>query len=327
MKKRTSVLLGVTGLLLVAFLLGPRPVANVPPPPSALPDDLDAYLATSEARFDDLRPGVEKSIIWADSSKTRTPLAVVYLHGFSATREEVRPLPDTVAARLGANLFYTRLAGHGRSGDALAETTAADWLADGYEALAIGQRLGERVVLIGTSTGGTLATWLAAQPEAKNLLALVLISPNYGPKDPKASLLLWPWGVQLAKLMAGSHRAWTPHNAEQAHYWTTRYRIDALVSMMSLVDLVDQIDLSAIETPLLIVYSPNDQVVNPAYIEAQFPVFGTSVKHRIAIDSAGDPSNHVLAGAILSPATTQPLADSILAFLHPMWPVSPPDAH
>ncbi len=60
--------------------------------PVVLPEDLDGYLAPSEARLNDLRPGVEKTIVWADSSKGKTPVAFVYLYGFSATRQETPPL-------------------------------------------------------------------------------------------------------------------------------------------------------------------------------------------------------------------------------------------
>ncbi|GIV58500.1 MAG: hypothetical protein KatS3mg042_1413 [Rhodothermaceae bacterium] len=137
---------GLGALMGLLWMLGPRPAVEEPAGRPVLPGDLDAYLAAAEARFDDLRPGVEKAIVWADpATRSRTPLAVVYLHGFSATREETRPLCDTLAARLGANLFYTRLTGHGRTGEALAAATASDWLRDALEALAIGQRLGERV--------------------------------------------------------------------------------------------------------------------------------------------------------------------------------------
>ena len=43
------------------------------------------------------------------------------------------------------------------------------------------RRLGDKVVIMGVSTGGTLAAWLAAQPGADDVLALVLLSPNFGP--------------------------------------------------------------------------------------------------------------------------------------------------
>ncbi|MDX1545749.1 MAG: alpha/beta fold hydrolase [Rhodothermales bacterium] len=301
----------------LAVALGSHRPVNVDAPAPALPDDLDAHLAAAESRFGDLRPGTEKHIVWAEASRARTAVSVVYLHGFSATRQEVAPLPDTVAARLGANLYYARLAGHGRSGKALGTVRAEDWIADAREALAVGRRLGERVIVMGTSTGATLATWLAAQPDAGDLAALVLISPNFHPKDAGARMLLWPWGEQLARVVVGPEHTWEPKNAEQARFWTTRYPVRALVQMMRLVALVEGTDLGVVTVPTLVVYSPKDSVVDAARIAARFSEYGAETKQLVAIDTSGDASNHVLAGRILSPAMTIPLADTMTAFLAP----------
>ncbi|MGB7320892.1 MAG: alpha/beta hydrolase, partial [Albidovulum sp.] len=120
--------LAVAGL----FAFGPRePLVLVPDfDAQSLPADLDAYLATREAVFDDIVPGSEKRIVWAGDPGQKTETAIIYLHGFSATSEEVRPLPDNVASELGANLFFTRFAGHGRTGPALSGPTAQDWMVD-----------------------------------------------------------------------------------------------------------------------------------------------------------------------------------------------------
>lgn len=308
----------LVGGLVLLFVLGPRASVEAEVDAPTLPDDLDAYLAEAETRFSDLRPDVEKQIIWANEARQKTPVAVVYLHGFSATRQETRPLSDTVAARLGANLFYTRLAGHGRSEDALGEATAEAWLADALEAYAIGQRLGERVVLVGTSTGATLAAWLAARPATRDLLALVMLSPNFYPKDPSARMLLWPWGRQILHLAQGEYREWPPRNERQKLYWTTRYPSRVLIELMSLVDLVEKTDLGQITAPTLVIYSPNDQVISPARVEARFPEIGAATKALVPVDSSGDLSNHVIAGDILSPETTLPLADEIFAFVQPL---------
>ena len=107
-----------------------------------LPDDLDAYLAASEAQVADLTPGSAKRIVWAGAVGAKTQLAIVYVHGFSATAEEIRPVPDNVAKAVGANLYFIRLAGHGRSGEAMATATAGDWVEDMAEAMAIGRQIG-----------------------------------------------------------------------------------------------------------------------------------------------------------------------------------------
>ncbi|AKI00441.1 Alpha/beta hydrolase family [Hoeflea sp. IMCC20628] len=143
-------LLTVVGV--AAFALGPRPVTdtNIEFDEASLPEDLNAYVAQSEAQVTDLRPGNERQIIWAyPASKARTPLAIVYIHGFSASPGETRPFADLIAAQLGANFYYVRLKGHGRSGDAMIEGSVHGWANDFAEAMAIGRRLGERVVIVG----------------------------------------------------------------------------------------------------------------------------------------------------------------------------------
>lgn len=69
--------------------------------PESLPEDLDGWLAEQEQKFGDIVPGTEKQIFWAGEAGARTPLSIVYLHGFSATLGEIRPVPDRVAAALG----------------------------------------------------------------------------------------------------------------------------------------------------------------------------------------------------------------------------------
>ncbi|TIX13270.1 MAG: alpha/beta hydrolase, partial [Mesorhizobium sp.] len=94
------IVLAVLGLAVVfsmAFVLGPRvPVdTKIRFDPSAIGDDPQAYLAREEAAVPNIRDGLEKEIIWANPMvHAKTPLAIVYIHGFSASKGEVRPLPD-----------------------------------------------------------------------------------------------------------------------------------------------------------------------------------------------------------------------------------------
>ncbi len=309
------IILTIVVILIAVFLAGPRVKVDTRLKPVALPDDLERYLAESEARFTDITPGAEKTIVWANAAKTKTPLAIVYLHGYSATRQEVAPLCDLVAARLGANLFYTRLTGHGRSGAAMAEADANDWLNDTVEALEIGKRLGDRLIVVGVSTGGTLAAWLATRPESAAALAYVLISPNFAPKDANSQILTWPWGEQLARLVVGPEYSWTPHNDRQARYWAHRYPAKALLPMMALVKYVRALELEAVRAPLLVIYSPNDQVVNPREVERAYARFGATVKEIKTVTRSENPESHVLAGDILAPGATPAMAETVLEFV------------
>lgn len=312
----------LAALLTAAFLLGPRVEVGPPEPHGPVPslEALDDWLAAEEARFDDITPGAERKIVWADATrKTRTPLALVYLHGFSASRPEVAPLCDDVARALGANLYYARLRGHGRPGAALGEVTVAQWLADALEALDIADRLGERVVLIGTSTGGTLATWLAARPEARGRIeAMVLISPNFGPRDGRSRALTWPWGLQLAEASLGAERSWEPANPQMARYWTTRYPVRALLPMMALVELVEDLPPEAVDVRTLVIYSPHDTVLDTAPIAAW--AAASDRRTALVVDDAIEHANHVLAGDILAPSRTARLAAAIVDFVRGVAP-------
>ena len=70
---------------------------------ATLGDDLDAYLTERESRFSDITAGTAKRVVWAAETSAQTDWAVVNIHSYSATSEEIRPVPDQVAAGLGAN--------------------------------------------------------------------------------------------------------------------------------------------------------------------------------------------------------------------------------
>jgi esterase/lipase len=115
-------------------------------------------------QISNIRISSTKRIAWAGEAGVKTPLGVIHIHGFSASAEEMRPVPDKVAANLGANLFFTRLAGHGFFDEAMAHASAGNWNEDMDESMAIGRRLGDRVMILSTSTGGTLAAIAASDP-------------------------------------------------------------------------------------------------------------------------------------------------------------------
>jgi alpha-beta hydrolase superfamily lysophospholipase len=319
MSRKTVWTLGVLGATAITYALGPRYVEEGGVDPVAVFDDVEAYVTSTEQTIPDIVDGAEKQIVWAGAAGDRTERVIVYVHGFSATRQEVSPLCDSVAARLGANLFYTRLKGHGRPGSALAQATAADWLFDVREALAVARALGDRVLLVGSSTGATLAVWAVSGPlpaeETAAVEALILLSPNFGPADPRSELLLMPWGRQLAKLMIGEYREWTPHNDLQGRYWTTRYPTEAIFPMMTTVRAATSADAGMLRTPVLLAYSPDDQVLDTDRILAWYESTSARPRRLIEIRDAGDPSGHILAGDILSPGTTERLVEEITSFV------------
>ena len=298
------------------YVLTPPALIDEVPLPAPI-EDVDAYIETAEAAAGTrhpLIPDVEKRITWY-GGVGRTFYAVVYLHGFSATRQETAPAAERIARELGANLFETRLSGHGRQREALVGVSAEDWLADTAEALAIGGRIGERIVLVGSSTGGTLAVAMAAHESMRPVSTLVLISPNFAPANASAEWLTAPAGPLLAKLLYGDTRRWEPYNERQARYWSTEYPFDAVVEMMRLVDFTrDRLPLT-LRQDLLVFLSPDDRVVSVEAMAGALEKIDAPLKQVVEVRNPGDPSHHILAGDILSPAMTDTLVSTVVAFV------------
>lgn len=314
MKRFFKIIGGLLLILVAVFLLGPRPdlMDTITFDAASMGEDLDAYLADSEANVANLKPGAEKEIIWNNRfSKAKTPVSIVYVHGFSATKHETRPVADNVAKALGANLYYTRITGHGRDGAGLAEATVSDWANDFAEAIAIGERIGEKVIIIATSNGGTISTWGLGKPElTANVAGIAFISPNFELTGISTSVANMPWAEKLLPMLGGETRSWEPQNEEHGKWWTTSYPSRAIFPMTSMLKLIKQIDKSQITIPALFIYSPQDQVVVASEIEKVAGEWGGETRLE-AIASSQDPYNHVIAGDIMSPGNTDAVSTMI----------------
>ncbi len=302
-------LFAVLLVLVIVYLFGSHPATPVydlavPTVPAAAVS-LEKYIADQESKHK-IKPDNEARIVWAnDSLKQKTEYAIVYLHGFSASQEEGDPVHRNLAKEFGCNLYLSRLSQHGiDTSDALANMTADNLWESAKEAYAIGKQLGNKVILMGTSTGGTLALQLAAAyPE---VAGLVLLSPNIAINDPNAWLLNNPWGLQIARLVKGSkfniiHK----DNPEYKKYWNDRYRLEATVELEELLETtMTDANFSKIKQPTLVLYYYKDEqhqdpVVKVSAMKEMFAHLGTAEtqKKMIPIPEAG---NHVLGSPIQS---------------------------
>lgn len=305
-------LLKIVGLFsLIIFLLywfGPHPekpiynsiLPTIPAEPSALVN----YVQQTEAKHQ-VKKDNEAEIIWNDSvSKHKTPYAIVYLHGFSASKMEGAPTHTEIAKNFGCNLYLARLSQHGiDTTDALVNMTADNLWESAKEAYAIGKQLGEKVILMGTSTGGTLALQLASTyPE---IAGLILYSPNIAVNDPNAWLINNPWGLQIARIVKGSNYNIIQADTVYSKYWNTKYRLEAVASLEELLETkMNAQTFNAIKQPVLTLYYYKDQmhqdpVVKVSAIKNMFEQLGTSkeLKRAVAMPNTG---NHVIGSPILS---------------------------
>jgi alpha-beta hydrolase superfamily lysophospholipase len=279
------------------------------------PKTLDADLAVAEEKVQNLRAGAEKEIVWAGKAGEITDVAVVYVHGFSATKHEIQPVPNLVANALGANLYLARLEGHGRDGAAMGEVAWQDWLQDTCQALDIGRAIGRRVVVVSCSTGCTLVTCALAMPGMdKNIAGNVFVSPNFGMASKALNLVLGlPLAPKWLPMIAGQERGFEPINEAHAQWWTTRYPSKAVFTMMDAVRAAWRVDARKLSTPTLLMLTENDRVVAPSETRRFMLKWGGPVREQVMIMGPDDDANgHVIAGDVFAPQQNQPAVDAIL---------------
>jgi alpha-beta hydrolase superfamily lysophospholipase len=171
------------------------------------------------------------------------------------------------------------------------------------------------VIVISTSTGGSLAAWAATQPGASDgVAAIAFISPNFGVKASGAEILTIPWGREIAELIAGKERSFAPRNPLHAKFWTYRYPMAATLPMAALTELAYGAPVEKATIPALFIFSDSDQVVRPDRTREIAGRWGAAHK-LVPVDDTGDRDNHVIAGDALSPSTTASLAQRIVAWV------------
>ena len=277
--------------------------------------ELDGYLKRTESEVRALRTGCEKKIVWAGESGVKSQTSIVFIHGFSASRFEIYPAIDLIAAELSANVYFTRLRGHGQDGRALADATYEQLLDDTMDAIEIGKSIGDNVVLIGCSTGCSLIH--IALEQDHNIKAAIYISPNFGPKPLMGHSLRLPGAKFIVPLVFGKKHSFITKNAKHARCWTTSYPTMALFTIKKTVLAAHQVDHRAIKVPIMMWFSDEDKVVNAKWTRRIASIMGDNVTlHNPSLTEQDDTSCHGIVGDILSPSQTSGAVDKLLNWLN-----------
>ena len=301
------------GCLLVILLLGKREPADLTLPKVSIDTSVDHYLEKREKKVLGLQPGVCKEVIWAEKRGKKTKFSIIFLHGFSASKFELSPFPNAIALGLNANIYNARLSGHGCGGEALGKVKVKDWVFDLSEALEIGRKIGEKIIIIGSSTGGTLATVAASE---KNVSGIIFVSPNFKVRYRFFQIFTLGFARFWIPLIFGKYREFKPISKEHAIYWTTRYPIVAIITMATLVKKVVSQNFNKKKCPALFFVSEEDKVVDAKKtlkIAEQWG--GKSFINLVKCGPNDDPYSHVLAGDIKSPTQTNKLVKTSLAWI------------
>ena len=215
------------------------------------------------------------------------------------------PVHQNIAKQFHCNLYLARLAEHGiDTTEDLMNLTAENYWESAKLAYAIGKQLGKKVILMGTSTGGTLALQLAANyPE---IAGLILYSPNIEVFNPSAPLLNNPWGLQIGRAVLKSNYVDIKYkDSAYPTYWNKHYRIEAVVALQNLLEAtMTEANFKKIHQPTLALYyykdeAHQDNVIKVSAIQKMMQQIATpsNLKMEMAMPNTGE---HVLASPIVS---------------------------
>lgn len=295
---------GIAWIFISPFVQGSFTYA--PPSPEVSLERLTHELPEVEKL---LKVGTNKQL---SQRKVVTDWAICYVHGFTASPMELQPVISQIADTLGANLFITRLSGHGlKDATPMGAVKAQDWVNDTLECLAVAQKIGRRTILMGTSFGGTLSTLVALNaPTPPD--ALILVAPNFGIQNKASFLLAGAMAKPLTKFMFGDEREFLPVNDEHGYYWTTRHPSIALKHFMHATLELKKQDHSRLNVPTLIVYAPKDEVLDVSQIEIFYERINPPIKNMV---TEPEWDQHVLAGDIVNPKGNKALHRHVVNFI------------
>ena len=209
--------------------------AYTPEPAGSYQEAVDRIKAIQgrESELEDLC--AECGTIWMTNGE-KTETVIVFIHGFTSCPDQFRKLGEAYFERE-INVYIPRQPSHGltdRTGKPLKGLSAEELAHFGTETADIAQGLGERVIIVGLSGGGSLATWLAQERE--DVALAVPISPFLGvgfiPR--RLTRLL----TNLILLLPDSFQWWDPvnkmDNPNSAPYSYRGYWLHALFENLRL---------------------------------------------------------------------------------------------
>jgi carboxylesterase len=220
-------------------------------------------IQTAEAELTDLSPECT-SILMTHDGKVEN--ALVFLHGFTSCPDQFAALGEEYFNQ-GYNVFIPRQPRHGLQefdGAPLKGLTAEELATFGTQVADIAQGLGERVVVVGLSGGGSIATWLAQ--ERADIDLAVPVAPFLGigfiPRPLTREL------TNLILLIPDFHQWWDPihkiSNPLSAPYSYRGYYMHSLFENLRLGFAAEE-DAKRVKPAvggILVITNENDESVN-----------------------------------------------------------------
>jgi len=231
-------------------------------------------------------------------------VGVLLVHGLLASPAELRDYAKTLS-RQGYAVLGVRLAGHGTSPWDLKTRTWEDW----FRSVRRGQRIlsafCDRVVVVGFSTGGTLALMLAAENPAR-VGGVVSVCAPLSFRNRNMAFVPLVYGLNKLASWVPNLTDLIPFRANASEHPDINYRAVPVHALYQLRQLTDALPdhLTDVHVPALIVQSDDDPIVEPDSGQKIFDALPATDKtlhwvkahrHGILNEDLGQTQHHVTA--------------------------------
>jgi carboxylesterase len=215
------------------------------------------------------------------------------LHGLGGGRYELEPVIAALEAE-GLRVLAPVLPGHDGPGPVMPASCWRDWAAtaeSGFDELAAG---GGPVVVVGFSTGGTLALYLASRrPVARQVLLAPFLAIRYSRLIPLRSATYLGF---LSRFKPDLPRRAPAVRDPEMRRWAAgsdRFRTFNVNAALSALDLIEEVKslVPQITIPTLIIQGKRDTVVEPRSASELYQSLGSTQKSLVLLPR----SDHLLA--------------------------------
>ncbi|KAB7884367.1 alpha/beta fold hydrolase [Poseidonibacter ostreae] len=216
---------------------------------------------------------------------------VITIHGFSSTPKEVEQLAKFLNTK-DLNAYAPRLAGHGTIPEDLKNTLWQDWYKSVSRAITIASLQYEKVYVLGFSTGGLLAL-LSTKKCFVEFQGIICINAALHLNDIRIKTLLPAlsfWNDIVKAFNEDEYaKEYVENIAENPEINYDKFYIDAIEQLNILMHKTKK-NLEKIKSPILIIQSKDDPVVNPSSAYEIYEKIQSENKTIKIIDS----SKHVI---------------------------------
>ena len=253
----------------------------------------DRLVARTDARQTRDSAGLLIGAAPRDLGPENAQCAVLLVHGYLGCGNNFGPLPERLAEK-GFHVRVMLLPGHGTSPRDLANVSGDQLLNAVLDEIDRLRPNHNRLVLVGHSMGGTLATLAAAQRQVD---ALVLAAPYFGVTNhwyyglkpetwAKLTGPLVPWLYKGQRMIQVNKPDARPHIV--SYQWVPAASVKMLTGLARQANKPDL--LAKINCPVLLIHSHNDQAASPKAAQNAIDQMATQNKKTVWLDQ----SNHIL---------------------------------